>query len=128
MSFPIKCHLPLITTRIKFKFNVLPSPPQITPRRDLGAHIQRQNQWDSVALYSRSTFRDVTPMSLRFNDLEKGFEKFSKPPGEGGRVNRGGYDLQTVLCWDYELFNKFCVSLLSRFIYPHPFIVATELH
>ena len=133
-SFPVKCHLPLITTRIEFKFNVLPSPPQITPRRDLGAHIRWQNRWDSVDLYSRSTFRDVTPArsrSLRFDrsefqlsnlssdeDSEKGFEKISKPPGEAGRVNRG-YDLQTALGWDYELFNKFSVSLLSWFIDPH---------
>src|ERR1700678_2169047 len=43
-SLPIKCHLPLITTRIEFQFNVLPPPPQITPRRDLGAVIRRQAQ------------------------------------------------------------------------------------
>lgn len=125
-AFPTKCHLPLITARIEFKFNVLPSPPQITPRRDFGAHIRRQNRRDSVAPYSRSTLREVTPArsrSLRFDrsespltdlsddESENGFEKISKPPGEAGRINSGGYDLQTALGWDYELFNKFCVSL-----------------
>ena len=115
-SFPIKCHLPLITTRIEFKFNVLPAPPHITPRRDFGAHIRRQNRRDSVTPYSRSThFRNVTPArsqspSEHFSDGEKGFEKIRKPPGEAGRVNSGGYDLQTALGWDYEQYNKFTVS------------------
>ena len=83
-SFPVKCHLPLITTRIEFKFNVLSAPPQITARRDLGAHIRRQNRRDAVAPYytassgSRSTHtirdRDITPgpasarsQSVKFN-------------------------------------------------------------
>lgn len=145
-SFPVKCHLPLITTRIEFKFNVLSTPPQITPRRDFGAHIRRQNRRDSVAPYSRSThFRDVTPArSVIFDrsdsetpplasdhssssDDENGFEKIRKPPGEAGRVNSGGYDLQTALGWDYEQFNKFCVSLLSYNLV-HLFIIATEVY
>jgi hypothetical protein len=139
-SFPVKCHLPLITSRIEFKFNVLPTPPQITPRRDLGAHIRRQNRRDSVAPYSRSThFRDITPArsqsvvsrsqspsSDSSSDDEKGFEKIRKPPGEAGRLNSGGYDLQTALGWDYEKYNKFCVSLLSYSL--HLFIAATELY
>lgn len=127
-SFPVKCHLPLITTRIEFKFNVLSAPPQITPRRDLGALIRRQNRRDSVTPYDRgsSTLRDLTPArSIRFesplsdlpSDIENDIEKISKPPGEAGRVNSGGYDLQTALGWDYELYNKFCVSLLSLIIY-----------
>lgn len=120
-SFPVKCHLPLVTTRIEFKFNVLPVPPQITPRRDFGAHIRRQNRRDSIAPYSchagssSSHFRDVTPARSESlsseSDDEKGFEKILKPPGEAGRVKSGGYDLQIALGWDYERFNKFCVSL-----------------
>jgi hypothetical protein len=126
-SFPVKCHLPLITSRIEFKFNALPTPPQITPRRDLGAHIRRQNRRDSVAPYSTSThFRDVTParsQSVVFSrssdstpspdlssDDDRGTEKIPKPHGEVGRIN-GGYDLQTALGWEYEEFNKFCVRL-----------------
>jgi hypothetical protein len=148
-SFPVKCHLPLITTRIEFKFNVLPAPPQITPRRDLGAHIRRQNRRDSVAPYSYSAhFRDVTPQAARSQSVkfdcsrdrrrsesppssesDDDFEKIPKPPGEAGRVNSGGYDLQTALGWDYEQFNKFSVSLLrSWFIYLHLFIIATEVY
>jgi hypothetical protein len=139
-SFPVKCHLPLITTRIEFKFNVLSPPPQITARRDLGAHIRRQNRRDLVAPYytaggSRSTHirdcdRDVTParsQSVRFNRSEsplsdlsddktddktddKSSGKIKKPAGEAGRANSGGYDLQTTLGWDYERYNKFSVS------------------
>jgi hypothetical protein len=124
-SFPVKCHLPLITSRIEFEFNVLSAPPQITPRRDFGAHIRRQNRRDSVTPYGRSNYRDVTPArSLRFrsespltdihsdND-ENDIQKIRKPPGEAGRVKSGGYDLQTALGWDYEFYNKFSVSLLS---------------
>ena len=49
-SFPVKCHLPLVTTHIEFKFNVLPVPPQITPHWDFGAHIQQQNQDNELFL------------------------------------------------------------------------------
>ena len=140
-SFPVKCHLPLITTRIEFEFNVLPAPPQITPRRDFGAQIRRQNRRDSVAPYSHSSlFREVTParssafLSLADlssdDDSEKGFDKIRKPPGEAGRVNSGGYDLQTALGWDFEQYDKFCVSLLVtklQFIYL-VFIDSTEVY
>jgi len=137
-SFPVKCHLPLITSRIEFQFNALPTPPQITPRRDLGAHIRRQNRRDSISPYSTSRhFRGVTPArsqsgrsdtppSHLSSDDEKGSEKIPKPHGEVGRVNGGGYDLQTALGWEYEQFNKFCVSLLS--CNPHLFIVVTEVY
>ena len=138
-SFPVKCHLPLITSRIEFKFNALPTPPQITPRRDFGAHIRRQNRRDSVSPYSTSTrFRDITPArshSVVFgrsdtpsdlsSDDDKGSEKIPKPHGEVGRTN-GGYDLQTALVWEYEQFNKFCVRLLSCYL--HLFIVVTEVY
>ena len=145
-SFPVKCHLPLITTRIEFTFNVLPAPPQITPRRDFGAHIRRQNRRDSVAPYSHSThFWDVNRASSQTgifdhsgspsladlsSDDEKDFDKIRKPPGEAGRVNSGGYDLQTALGWDFEQYDKFCVSLLlvTRLQSIHLFIDSTEVY
>jgi len=142
-SFPVKCHLPLITSRIKFMFNALPTPPQITPRRDLGAHIRWQNRRDSVSPYSTSIhFRGVTParsQSVVFgrsdtpssasdvcSDNGKGSDKIPKPHGKGRRVNGRGYDLQTALGWEYEQFNKFCISLLSCNL--HLFIFVTEIY
>ena len=55
MMFPIKSHLPLITTHIEFQLKELPPPPQITPRRDLGAHLRHQARRNSVP-YSRPRF------------------------------------------------------------------------
>ncbi|KIM35110.1 hypothetical protein M413DRAFT_32736 [Hebeloma cylindrosporum] len=109
MSFPIKSHLPLITTRVEFKFNKLPPPPQITTRRDFGAHVRRRARHNSVP-YSRPRTRGQTPGRERSIGL--GFESDSslsdlsdtdasldgdndqsisplipKPAGEAGKVN-----------------------------------------
>jgi hypothetical protein len=65
MSFPIKLHLPLITTRTEFKHNTLPPLPEITPRRDLGAHIRHYAR-RSLAPYTRPMHtRGMTPVMAR---------------------------------------------------------------
>lgn len=60
-SLSIKCHLPLITARIEFQFNVLSPPPQITPHRDLGAVICHQ-AWRTMPYYPRSNCEN-TPIA-----------------------------------------------------------------
>lgn len=123
-SLPVKCHLPLITTRIEFEFNVLPSPPQITPRRDLGAVIRRRARRNMP--YIRPD-REVTPIATntkRFesplteidseadtSDVESTTSyKISKPKGEAGKTNSGGYNLQCAMGWENTEFSNFTVS------------------
>jgi hypothetical protein len=129
-SFPIKPHLPLITNRLEFKFNLLPPPPQITTHRDLGAHIRRQARHNS-APYSRRP-REKTPVRaqpIRFDlesdsslsdlscsedgeDTAKSLsELIPKPLGEAGKVNSGGFNLEKELGWNKKRFSEFTVNL-----------------
>jgi len=114
----VKCHLPLITTRIEFQFNILPPPPQITPRRNLGAVIRRLARRPTP--YTRSNQED-TPITTHHTDppdspltdmtdsdadisgveeTEMSSHKISKPKGEAGRSNSGGYNLQVAMGWE----------------------------
>jgi hypothetical protein len=123
--FPIKSHLLLISTRIEFKLKDLPPPPQITSRRDLGAHLRRQARHKSVP-YSRpgprhtseeasdSDIRHVrfdsplTPLPMDIEERE--IQKIPKPKGEAGKSNSGGYNLKEALGWEEKRYNEFIVS------------------
>jgi hypothetical protein len=124
-SLPVKCHLPLITTRIEFQFNVLPPHPQITLRRDLGAVIRRQAR--RATPYTRLNPRSAPVTARRsespltdLSDTEvDGLEtresimpshKISKPKGEAGKSNSGGYNLQEAMGWKDKEFATFTVS------------------
>ena len=135
MAFPVKSHLPLITPRIEFQLKKLPPPPQITPHRDLGAHLRRQSRRNS-APYSRPRFTSeeapVRNPSVRFNlrsvsplsDISESYKsndeeshdaqlaKIPKPKGEPGRSNSGGYNLQEALGWEEKRYSEFTVSYL----------------
>ena len=124
-SLPIKCHLPLITTRIEFQFNVLCPHPQITLRRDLGAVIRRQAR--RATPYTRLKPRDV-PVSARRaesplteidtddSDRESRMpsHKILKPKGEAGKSNSGGYNLQDAMGWEDKDFTTFTVSQVTH--------------
>lgn len=132
MSFPVKSHLPLITTRVEFNFNTLPPPPQITNRRDFGAHIKRFGRHNSVP-YRRPEPRERTPARARsvgFNvqsdsslsdlsDTEESDEDnvpptsglIPKPSGEAGKAKSGGYNLQEALGWTKKRYEEFYVSV-----------------
>ena len=140
-SLPVKCHLPLITTRIEFQFNVLSPPPQITPRRDLGAVIRRQ-AWRATP-YTRSnreqitTHRAESPLT-EIPDSESGISdieetttsshKILKPTGEAGKCKSGGYNLQTAMGWEDEEFAKFTVSQDFHIIKNHQITFSTEIY
>ena len=125
-SLPVKCHLPLITTRIEFQFNVLSPLPQITPRRDLGALVRRQarratpytrsNRGDTSITTHRaeSPLTDITDSDSDSDaDVEEpttSSHKISKPKGEAGKSGSGGYNLQVAMGWGKEEFAKFTVS------------------
>jgi hypothetical protein len=118
-SLPIKCHLPLITTRIEFQFNILSPPPHITPRRDLGAVIRRQVR--RATPYVRSNRRntprraesptsDLSEEDTSEEEEETSSHKILKPKGEVGKSNSGGYNLQAAIGWEDKEFARFIVS------------------
>jgi len=124
MSFPIKSHLPLIITRVEFKFNELPPPPQITTRRDFGAHIRRRARHNSMP-YNRARGRSVglsfqSHSSLSdLSDTEESIDGdndqsisplIPKPKGEAGKANSGGYNLKNALGWTERRYEEFDVS------------------
>jgi hypothetical protein len=127
----MKSHLPLITTRIEFQLKELP-PPQITPRRDIGARLRRQARLNSVP-YNRprctSEEASVRNKSVRFNDRSlsplseidsdksddeenRDAPKIPKPKGEAGRMNSGGYNLKEALGWEEKRYSEFTVSYI----------------
>ncbi|KAF8801036.1 hypothetical protein BYT27DRAFT_7311487 [Phlegmacium glaucopus] len=81
---------------IEFQLKELPPPPQITLRRDLGAHLRRQARHNSVP-YRSSSDEDSsdTPNTI------------PKPKGEAGRSNSGGYNLKNALGWEEEHYSEF---------------------
>ena len=143
-SLPIKCHLPLITTRIEFQFNVLPPPPQITPRRDLGAVIRRQARRATPYTRSRrgntpittqraeSPLTDIADSDTEILDVEKttmSSQEIVKPKGEAGRSKSGGYNLQVAMGWEDEEFAKFTVSQVFHVQENHQITLSsTEIH
>ena len=132
MIFPVKSHLPLITARIEFQLKKLPPPPQITPRRDLGAHLRRQ-AWRSSVPYSRprhtskeapvknqstgfgrseSPLSDISESDSGSSGDESTLNRIPKPKGEAGRSNSGGYNLKQALGWEEERYSEFTVSYI----------------
>ena len=134
MISPVRSHLPLITTRIEFHLKELPPPPQITLRRDLGAHLRHKARRNSVP-YSRPRFTSEEAPArknstrIRFDchsesplsDLSENSSdeeshdtpnKIPKPKGEAGRTNSGGYNLKEALNWDEKRYGEFTVSYI----------------
>ncbi len=130
MAFPIKSHLPLITTHVEFQFSVLSLPPPVTMRRDLGARIRRQVHHKSpygrprhirkeTGAKSPSVVLDPTDLDSDLSDSESdsndsegcgNLNKIPKPSGEAGRTNSGGYNLERTLGWEEKRFATFTVS------------------
>jgi hypothetical protein len=143
-SLPIKCHLPLITTRIEFQFNVLSPHPQITLRRDLGAVIRRQAR--RATPYTRlnprgvpvTARRDESPLTdISDSDTDESDDgesimpshKISKPKGEAGRSNSGGYNLQDAMGWEDKEFATFTVSQVTHVLKSHQITFSTtDIH
>lgn len=134
MSFPLKLHLPLITTRTEFKHNTVPPLPEITIRRDHGAHIRHyarrglppytrpKHNRGMTPVMARSVefgwdIRERSPLSELSSSEESQNEeenpsapKIPKPNGEVGRANSGGYNLQKAMSWEPQRYDDFIVS------------------
>jgi len=125
MFFPVKHPLPVVTARVNFKFNKFPPPPPITLRQNHEKTLRLIRR--SRTPYPRShrhhrqttpfdnTDRDSTVESNLTDSPESELEdepvaKIPKPPGEAGRKNSGGFNLQEVLGWTDEKYKNFMVS------------------
>ena len=141
-SLPVKCHLPLITTRIEFQFNILSPHPKITLRRDLGAVIRRQARRAtpytrlnprSVALREESPLTNISDNDSEVDESDPGessmsSRKISKPKGEAGKRNSGGYNLQEAMGWEDKEFAMFTVSQANHVLKRHQITFSTEIH
>ena len=131
MPFSVKPHPPLISTRIEFQINHLPPPPSTTLRQDLGRHVKRRIQRKKTPYDRRipnesehSSHDEGSSLSSLSDDgLSEDEEvtvarknKIQKPPGEAGRRNSGGFNLEKVLGWEVERYNDMIVSFLSNLI------------
>ena len=132
MFFPVKHPLPVVTARVDFKFNKFPSPPPITLRQnhEKSLHAIRRRRTPYMRTH-HSLRRQTTPLdsadeedSTEGTNLSDSREsddetllvvaKIPKPPGEAGRKNSGGFNLQEVLGWNDEKYKKFMVSSYVR--------------
>jgi hypothetical protein len=135
MPFSVKPHPPLISTRIEFQINHLPPPPSITLRQDLGRHVKHRIRRKNIP-YSRripevsehSSHEEIdsgSPLSSisgcetsededMVNVTVGQKKKVPKPPGEAGRRNSGGFNLEKALGWEVERYNDMIVSFQSN--------------
>jgi hypothetical protein len=84
--------------------------------RSRSLEIESRSREASLALSDLSDLSDATSVvdgghdAMVMDSVEDCQGRIPKPVGEAGRPNRGGYTLETVLCWsekEYETF-KVC--------------------
>jgi hypothetical protein len=113
----IRRHLPLITGRLVFTSQVLPSVPTITPRIDFDMELPSEGSQVSEERGDdeRDDERDgsLSELSAIDSDDDDNVEnhwhensKIPKPVGEAGRPHSGGYNLKEVLGWPKTDFDK----------------------
>jgi hypothetical protein len=133
MFFPVKHPLPVITARVNFKFNKFPPPPPITLRQSHEKKIRLIHRSRTPYTRPRGHHRQATPFDSTDEDEESDatdesnlidspesedehtlpVAKIPKPPGEAGRKNSGGFNLQEVLGWKDDKYKTFMVSYAS---------------
>jgi len=134
MSFSVKSHLPLISTRIEFQINQLPPPPAITLHKDLGMQIKHQIRRKKTP-YNRKIREESISSPIRIDEAESESSlsplsedesseeesstvgpngKVPKPPREAGRRNSGGFNLEKALGWETNHYNAMIMSFTFR--------------
>lgn len=137
MSYQVHPHQPLITQRVKFRLKRLPPLTTIiTLRQDFGNRAKRQVHRSRTPYDHQPFTRELVPKrftpdieersdapdsdlyttSESASDEERDVNfkaKIPKPPGEAGRKNCGGFNLEGELGWGKGKYNKFTVSSKS---------------
>ena len=126
MSYPVKPHLPLITSHIEFQLNhLLPMAPAITLYHDLG-HLRDQCQTccktsyhctrictpnpDTEGEVSNLANSELSKLLSIYNDNQPTV-KILKPLGEAEQKNCGGFSLEKALGWEQVKYNELMVSV-----------------
>lgn len=128
MLYPVKPHLPLITSRVEFRLNHFQLPPAITLRQDLGKRLREHRQTRPLNIPYDRTHRPRihthgspnpdtdTDNQSELSELPSAYDdeqpkvKIPKPPGEAGRRNCGGFNLEKALGWEEAKYNELVVS------------------
>jgi len=138
MFFPVKHPLPVITAQVDFEFNKFPPPPPISLRQShekkiclihrsrtpytrprglpsYRRHHRQTTPFDSADEEEDSDATDEPNLtdSQESEDEHVPVAKIPKPPGEAGRKNSGGFNLQEVLGWNDDKYKNFMVSYAS---------------
>lgn len=81
-------------------------------------HHRQTTPFDSADEDEESVATDESNLTESEDEPTLPVAKIPKPPGEAGRKNSGGFNLQEVLGWDDDKYKKFMVSyafLLTTF-------------
>lgn len=139
MFFPVKYPLPVITARVNFKFNKFHPPPPITLRQSHERKVRliHRSRTPYTCPRGLSSYGRHHCQTTPFNGADEDEEsdaidelnlidwpeseeehtlsvaKVPKPPGEAGRKNSGGFNLQEVLGWNDDKYKNFMVSYAS---------------
>ena len=129
MDLRLNPHLPIITPRIEFSSLSQSHPPTtITPRINFAEEWMTENNLGSHAVsdftpsVGDSDDEDLTAMNLDLLESETSDDeqplnnnrgiKILKPPGEPGRPNSGGYNVENELCaWGANKISQVMVGL-----------------
>ena len=134
MDLRLNPHLPIITPRIEFSsLSPSRSPTTITPHIDFAELWITENNSGSHAVNdvpsdSDSDDDDCAAMDLDILESETSDDemlldnnhdiKIPKPPGEPGRPNSGGYNVENELsAWGTDKISQVAVGLRTEFIY-----------
>ena len=131
MYSTVKPHLPLITNRVEFQLTSLPPPPTISLRQDFGRRVRSPIY--RITPYVRSlspkfnasmpnimgrygdSDSDISgtfslPPDIKLRSTSSRGMKIPKPPGEAGRKNSGGFNLEQELGWTQAKYVELMVS------------------
>ena len=120
MSELLAIHLPVITSRIEFQPIKTSRPPIITPRIDFnqewGSDLNHDADEDTDMVSEHNYDSDPADSLIDDEDAADNNEstnnkKIPKPPGEPGRPNSGGYNIEHELRgWSPDMVTAVNVS------------------
>ena len=121
----IRRHLPLITSQIEFSLCPWPELPAITPRKcflddsihspdDVGNNNMDRKAFTSEKASDKASTSDSSSNSGSDEGFGPGPSLIPKPPGEAGRPQSGGFNLEVSLGWPKPTFQKILVSPVAR--------------
>ena len=126
----VKPHLPLITNCVEFQLTTLPPPPTISLRQDFERRVRLPihrkapyarsptPQFDTSMPDIRGRYGDsgsdisgtFSLPDIKLRSMSSRGMKIPKPPGEAGRKNSGGFNLEQELGWTQAEYAELMVG------------------